>query len=1058
MRHFVTTPHRLRHLLFLAACLFQTVASGQASVVTGSVSNSKTNYSPGVGNNRLIVVAVSNENSNNVRTVTSITWGGQNLTFAAGRTNAGSGSNDLRTEIWYLNEAGINAATGFCNDFVVTWSGTTTEAFTVFTLKDVDQSTPVAATGTGSPAGGGTTTTASMAAGIDDISCYASATRGNSATHTPASGYTELSDQIVVGTETTSLAAAYKEITTAGTETPTATWSVSEQLVIVGVVFNGIAATSGITYYSRNATSGGNWNSNTSWTTNSDGSGGPLAAGVWPRRFDNVVILSGHTITIDAINDNKSCGVSPDGLGRSNVGPFVSSNIAMFYQTGDITIYGTLNVTGIEMMVEGYTHIFSGGAFTLTSNLVNVGFLEADAGSTLSSLDDLVVTGNSNTIINTNSTSTDDLVIDHTDATICGTGTATLQNGAGSTITYTNGATVAQICTSFTVVCTGVGCTGFPVTGTGTAFGNRGPGGVFNTSGTSNLTFWLNASTINQANNTNVTSWADQSGYGNNANAVAGNEPVFRTNIINTNPTVRFTAANTDYLRVADAASLRPNNISIFVAGMYTSAASQWSPFLIKATNYTWANGYGITRDDLNNSVRSYITTWNANFINAALAPSTFTLINMVYDNVNVQTFYNGTSQGTDPFTANITNSTNFLYVGISPNDAGTGVRQPFDGDISEIVLINRNVTLVERILIQNYLAAKYGLALGANDVYTMDNPANGNFDFDVAGIGQASDGSRHVDARGTGIVRMVIQSPPSLSNNEFLMWGHDNASMTSNFVDIDNVIIKERLNRVWRVSEVGDVGNVSISFDISSLPGSPIGSALRLLIDRDGDGFADNDVTPIGAGTLAGSVITFTGINLQNGDRFTLGNTNLSAPLPVELVYFRAKANGSLVDLTWRTASETNNDFFTVERSTDASEWTILTTIPGKGNSTTRTDYAVVDDNPFSGINYYRLKQTDFDGTFSYSDVVSVAVELNDNIQVYPNPARESFTVKASFELHAAQVRLYDQLGKQAAITTQTGENQRQLVIDSSTLAPGLYILQVTNGRVVRTVRVVIR
>jgi hypothetical protein len=72
-----------------------------------------------------------------------------------------------------------------------------------------------------------------------------------------------------------------------------------------------------ITYYSRNATSGGAWDSNTSWTLNADGSGGPLASGVWPRRHDNVVILTGHTITINAIDDNKTCGISPDDLGQS---------------------------------------------------------------------------------------------------------------------------------------------------------------------------------------------------------------------------------------------------------------------------------------------------------------------------------------------------------------------------------------------------------------------------------------------------------------------------------------------------------------------------------------------------------------------------------------------------------------------------------------------------------------------------------------------------------------------------------------------------------------------
>ncbi|MDW8332505.1 MAG: LamG-like jellyroll fold domain-containing protein, partial [Cyclobacteriaceae bacterium] len=639
---------------------------------------------------------------------------------------------------------------------------------------------------------------------------------------------------------------------------------------------------------------------------------------------------------------------------------------------------------------------------------------------------DIILSGSSNTIINTTSTTTDDFVIDHRDATLCGTGTTTLLNGAGSSLTFTNGATINQVCTSFTIACSGMGCSGFPVSGTGTSFGNRGPGGVFGTTGSTNLTLWLNASTINQSDNTNVTSWTDRSGYSNNANAVSGNEPVFRTNIINGNPTVRFVAANTDYLRVSDAASLRPNSLSIFIAGSYSSAASQWAPFIIKATNYTWTDGYAIARDNLNNSLRAYVTQWNENFVNAALAPGTFTLINMVYDRVNVQSFYNGTLQGSDPFTSNITNSNNFLYIGISPNDAGTGVRQPFDGDISEIVLINRNVTLIERILIQNYLAAKYGLTLGSDDVYTMDNAANGNFDFDVAGIGQASDGTRNIDARGTGIVRMAV-SASSLSNNTFLLWGHNNLSLTSNFTDIDHVIIKERLNRVWRVSEVGDVSNVTVSFDISGLSGSPVGSALRLLIDRDGDGFADNDVTPIGGGTLQGGVITFTGINFQDGDRFTLGNTNLASPLPVELAYFRAKEAEGKVELSWRTESEINNDYFTIERSADATNWMVLMTLPGRGTTTIPTDYIAYDDGPLNGLNYYRLKQTDYDGSCTYSRIVSVFMGESEQLDVYPNPFEDSFTVKATFDLTSAKPILFDLNGRvfQPPFRSDTLKNQ---------------------------------
>lgn len=1029
---------------------------GQASVVTGSVSTSKTSYTVGLGKNRLIVVAVTGE-AGTIGTITSITWGGQSLTQARTQANGTA----FRTDIWYLNEAGISAARSSCSyNFVVNWSAApTTEIFAAMTLKDVDQTTPVAASNSATSASATNLATGNIAVGINDLVVYASSSSQNK-THTAPAGYTEQSDQIVGGTA--SMATATKSITVAGTESPSATWSGGAgPLINNGVAFNGVASTGIVTYYSRNATSGGNWDDANSWTLNANGSGGPLSSGVWPTRSDHVVILAGHTITINATDDNKQCGVSPDGLARSNIGAgggagFNGSNLAMFYQTGDITINGTLTVTGgINMMVEGYTHITSTGSFTLTSYLVNIGYLEADASSTLTTLDDLSITGNSITIINTNSTTADDLNIDFTDAFLCGTGTSTLLNSGGSAINYTNSATVNQICTTFVVNCSGGGCSGFPVTGTGTSSGNRGPGGVESTNGTTNLTMWFRAETISQSDNTNVSSWLDQSGYNNHANAVSGNEPVFRTNIQNGNPTVRFVSGNTDYLRVTNASSLRPNTISIFLVGMYNASSSAWSPFLIKADNYNWTNGYAITRDNANNSIRSYVTQWDANFVNSALATSTYTIISSIYNKVNIQTYYNETSQGTDAFTANITNSNNFLYLGISPNTAGTGVQQPLNGDIAEVALYDRNVTAAERIIIHNYLAAKYNLTLGSNDLYTMDNAGNGNFDFEVAGIGQASDGTNHKDAQGTGLVRMVIQSPSSLDNSEFLFWGHNNGLLTSNLIDVDGTVIKERITRIWRVSETGDVGNVALSFDISSLTGSPLGPNLRLLIDRDGDGFADNDVTPIGGGTFSGDIITFTGVNLQNGDRFTLGNTDLSNPLPVELVSFTAEAKEAEVHLRWTTASELSNDYFTVQRSPDAERWEEVTRVEGAGTTADKHDYETVDGLPYTGVSYYRLKQTDLDGRFTYSSVQRVEIRDPYYLKVYPNPSSGTFTVATGFDLEPGNVRLMNMLGQE--IPVQFISNGSSNTLQPQVIAPGVYILQIQKGYWSRSVRLMI-
>jgi hypothetical protein len=93
-------------------------------------------------------------------------------------------------------------------------------------------------------------------------------------------------------------------------------------------------------------------------------------------------------------------------------------------------------------------------------------------------------------------------------------------------------------------------------------------------------------------------------------------------------------------------------------------------------------------------------------------------------------------------------------------------------GFIYEFIIYSATLNEAQRILLNNNISAQYGYSLSANDLYTMDNPANGNFDFEVAGIGQASDGSRHIDAKGSGAVRMW--NPSGLANNEFLIWGHN--------------------------------------------------------------------------------------------------------------------------------------------------------------------------------------------------------------------------------------------------------------------------------------------
>lgn len=122
---------------------------------------------------------------------------------------------------------------------------------------------------------------------------------------------------------------------------------------------------------------------------------------------------------------------------------------------------------------------------------------------------------------------------------------------------------------------------------------------------------------------------------------------------------------------------------------------------------------------------------------------------------------------------------------------------------------------------------------------------------------------------------------------------------------------------------------------------------------------------------------------------------------LPIELTYFVANCSRGNVEFTWQTASELNNDYFTIEYSLDAMEFEALATIAGAGTTTEEQNYQYTDFSaPESGTVYYRLKQTDYDGNYTYSDMVAVVfdkkqvIENPVNFVVYPNPASDYVTI----------------------------------------------------------------
>ena len=152
------------------------------------------------------------------------------------------------------------------------------------------------------------------------------------------------------------------------------------------------------------------------------------------------------------------------------------------------------------------------------------------------------------------------------------------------------------------------------------------------------------------------------------------------------------------------------------------------------------------------------------------------------------------------------------------------------------------------------------------------------------------------------------------------------------------------------------------------------------------------------------GSKADGSGSNKTIFDNFTAAEVT-AAPLPITLDYFNAKKQLESIFIDWQTLSEINNDFFTVEKSEDANNWKILTLINGSGNSNSINYYNTIDYSPYSNGTYYRLKQTDFNGEFSYSKIKYFGNILKYNISIYPNPTSKEVNITSKKEIESIEI-----------------------------------------------------
>lgn len=196
-------------------------------------------------------------------------------------------------------------------------------------------------------------------------------------------------------------------------------------------------------------------------------------------------------------------------------------------------------------------------------------------------------------------------------------------------------------------------------------------------------------------------------------------------------------------------------------------------------------------------------------------------------------------------------------------------------------------------------------------------------------------------------------------------------------------------------------------------------------------------------ASSISGSAVgltTGTDGNLYYLSRSTgaLVKIESTIALPVSITFFSAEQkNKQNIKLEWNTNSETNAQYFEIQRSANAKGWKILGKIDAFGNSNESKTYQFIDFEPENGVNYYRLRQVDLNGTFEYSKIVSEYFDKN-LVKIFPNPAKNILEFEG--KLLDSNVEIFNELGQNISKNVKFSENK----VDISQIPKGKYFLKI--------------
>lgn len=621
------------------------------------------------------------------------------------------------------------------------------------------------------------------------------------------------------------------------------------------------------------------------------------------------------------------------------------------------------------------------------------------------------------------------------------------------------------------------------------------PGGI-----TTQPSFWIKANLTTYIDNgstlttdgQSVQQWNDQSPGANHVSqSILTKKPIYRfntTNNINFNPFVDFESPK--FLTRPDIFGGTISEFTGFVVS-YAIGYQGNSPFTLSFLDVSSNQRMMAHFPHLNGNVYWDCENVSDNRISTPISnPFNRSHIglfsNSVIDNLH-EIGLNG-RQLVNAGSAIVKNELNQLTIGAglkgTPPFNAASETLHFQGKIMEEIFFNKSITGTDRRKVDSYLAMKYGITLDnslggtAGDYLSSststiwDASINSSYHNNIIAIARdnASGLLQKQSITDDNVTTIYLNAlhPFSSSANSgnisndlsFLLIGNNNGLVCNTLASMAEVPpgIQTRLEREWKVTKTDFNETFSIDILLNSMCANITNldvNDLRLLVDTDGD-FTNASIYDDGgglsiaysSGKISVSGISFSQLPNNSINYLTIGSINLNAtPLPSELIEFTANLNQNVtVDLSWKTATEINSDYFLIEKiSEQLSQWEPIEKIASAGYSNEIKSYHTIDRSPYGGTNYYRLKIIDVNGSYKYSNIEAVNLKLN-KPEIYPNPTSEIINLLFNKKLENNQSFLIYSTNMELVYTDILKEGNSRFSINLSFLAKGVYYIKIEN------------